>query len=190
MARLFSKNRSFPRPVIRLHRRRFGIEYLLFEELVMGTGAKLSRQDYEKCLKEGTKLKKAIDRLVPDYNKLQQFTSAIISIQPGLPNVVFWEPTELMKSWGTLSKYVHWFGAKNETTEIASWRTAAYAEVRQVLDPIWGKICSGQSGFMHPDNVMPEVRQVWLDFKNGKIDLEGAKIRMHLMKPLLTAKYV
>ena len=169
---------------------RFGIEYLLFEELVMGTGAKLSRQDYEKCLKEGTKLKKAIDRLVPDYNKLQQFTAAIISIQPGLPNVVFWEPTELMKSWGTLSKYVHWFGAKNETTEIASWRTAAYAEVRQVLDPIWGKICSGQSGFMHPDNVMPEVRQVWLDFKNGKIDLEGAKIRMHLMKPLLTAKYV
>ena len=80
---------------------RFGIEYLLFEELVMGTGAKLSRQEYEKILKQGgTNLKKAIDRLVPDYKKLQQFTSAIISIQPGLPSVVFWDPAELMKSWG------------------------------------------------------------------------------------------
>jgi hypothetical protein len=32
---------------------------------------------------------------------------------------------------------------------------------------------SGQSGFMHPNNVTPEVRKVWLDFKNGKIDPEG-----------------
>lgn len=168
---------------------RFGIEYLLFEELVMGTGAKLSRHDYERCLKEGTKLKKAIDRLVPDYKKLQQFTSAITSIQPGLPTVVFWEPSELMKSWGILSKYLHWFGAKNETTEIASWRTAAYDAARQALDPIWKKMCSGQSGFMHPENVMPEVRQVWLDFKNEKIDLESAKIRLDLMKPVLSAKY-
>ena len=86
-----------------------------------------------------------------------------------------------MKSWGTLSKYFHWFGAKNETTEITAWRRAAYDEVKKVLDPIWAKMCSGQSGFMHPDNVAPEVHQVWLDFKDEKIDLEGAKIRLDLM---------
>jgi hypothetical protein len=168
---------------------RFGIEYLLFEELVIGTGAKLSRQNYERCLKEGTKLKKAIDRLVPDYKKLQQFTSAIISIEPGLPKLIYWEPAELMKSWGMLSKYVHWFGASIETTEIASWRSAAYTEVEQVLNPIWQKMTSGQSGIMHPDNVMPEVREVWLDLKKGKIDLEGATIRLQLMKPVLSVKY-
>jgi hypothetical protein len=167
---------------------RFGIEYLLFEELVMGTGAKLSREEYEKCLKEGTKLKKAIDRLVPDYKKLQQFTAAIISIEPGLPKLIFWEPAELMKSWGTLSKYLHWFGASIETTEIASWRAAACTEVSQVLDQIWQKMSSGQSGIMQPENMNAEVREVWLDFKIGKIDLDGAKIRLDLMKPVLRAK--
>jgi hypothetical protein len=50
-------------------------------------------------------------------------------------------------------------------------------------------MCSGQSGFMHPDNVAPEVHQVWLDFKDEKIDLEGAKIRLDLMQPVLRAKY-
>ena len=163
---------------------RFGIEYLLFEELVMGTGAKLSRQEYEKCVKEGSKLKKTINRLVPDYKKLQQFTSTVAATLPGLPTLIYWEPAELMKSWGTLSEYLHWFGAKNETTEIASWRMAAYGEVRQVLDPIWEKMSSGQSGIMHPDHMNPEARQVWLDFRNGKIDLEGAKLRLDLMKPV------
>jgi hypothetical protein len=167
---------------------RFGIEYLLFEELVMGTGAKLSRQEYEKCVKEGTKLKKAIDRLAPDY-KLQQYTCAVAATLPGLPKLIYWEPAELMKSWGTLSKYLHWFGAKNETTEVALWRGGAYDHVRQVLNPIWGKIISGQSGVMHPDHMNPEARQLWLDFKSGKIDLEGAKIRLDLMKHVLRAKY-
>jgi hypothetical protein len=169
---------------------RFGIEYLLFEELVMGTGANLSRQEYEKCVKEGTKLKKTIDRLVPNYKKLQQFTSAIAAMLPRLPKLVYWEPAELMKSWGTLSKYLHWFGAKNETTEIASWRTAAYAEVSQVLNAIWQNMSSGQSGIMHPNAMHPEVHELWLDFKNGKIDLEGVRIRLDLIKPVLSAKYL
>src|ERR1041384_7581865 len=66
----FQRINHFPALLYACIEGRFGIEYLLFEELVMGTGAKLSREDYEKCLTQGTKLKKAIDRLVPDYNKL------------------------------------------------------------------------------------------------------------------------
>jgi hypothetical protein len=168
---------------------RFGIEYLLFEELVIGTGTNLSRQDYEKCLKEPTKLKKAIDRLIPDYEKLQQFTSIVVILEPRVPKLIYWEPRELMKSWGKLSEYLHWLGAKSETTEVASWRTLAYTEVKQTLSPIWEKISSGQSGFMHPNNMIPEIREVWLDFKNGKTDLEEAKTRMNSMKPLLLKKY-
>ena len=95
---------------------RFGIEYLLFEELVIGTGTNLSRQDYEKCLKEPTKLKKAIDRLIPDYEKLQQFTSIVVILEARVPKLIYWEPRELMKSWGKLSEYLHWLGAKSETT--------------------------------------------------------------------------
>jgi len=168
---------------------RFGIEYLLFEELVIGTGANLSRIDYEKCLRERTKLSKAIDRLIPDYKKLQQFTSALASLEPRIPKLIYWEPKKLMKSWGTLSNYVHWCGAKIETTEVTSWRRSAYTEIKDSLVPIWEKITSGQSGFMHPDNMNPEIREIWLDFRNGIIDLDGAKIRMNILKPLLLTKY-
>ena len=168
---------------------RFGIEYLLFEELVIGTGANLSRIDYEKCLRERTKLSKAIDRLIPDYKKLQQFTSALASLEPRIPKLIYWEPKKLMKSWGTLSNYVHWCGAKIETTEVTSWRRSAYTEIKDSLVPIWEKITSGQSGFMHPDNMNPEIREIWLDFRNWIIDLDGAKIRMNILKPLLLTKY-
>ena len=168
---------------------RFGIEYLLFEELVIGTGANLSRIDYEKCLRERTKLSKAIDRLIPDYKKLQQFTSALASLEPRIPKLIYWEPKKLMKSWGTLSNYVHWCGAKIETTEVTYWRRSAYTEIKDSLVPIWEKITSGQSGFMHPDNMNPEIREIWLDFRNGIIDLDGAKIRMNILKPLLLTKY-
>lgn len=168
---------------------RLGIEYLLFEELVIGTGANLSREDYETCLKERTKLSKAIDRLIPDHEKLQQFTSVIVALEPRLPKLIYWQPRQLMKSWGDLSEYLHWFGARSETTELPSWRATVCADVKKTLIPIWEKMTSGQSGLMHPDNMKPEIREVWLDFKNGKTDLEGAKIRMNILRPILLAKY-
>ncbi|TAK91227.1 MAG: hypothetical protein EPO06_05595 [Burkholderiaceae bacterium] len=185
----FERMDQFPALLYACIEGRFGIEYLLFEELVIGTGANLSRQDYEKCLEERTKLKKAIDRLIPDYEKLQQFTSALIAVEPQAPKLIYWKPKDLMKSWGKLSEYLHWLGVRGETTEVASWRTTAYIDVRQTLLPIWEKITSGQSGFMHPDNMNAEIREVWLAFKGGKTDLEGAKIRMNILKPHLIKKY-
>lgn len=168
---------------------RFGIEYLLFEEIIIGTGLNLSRQDYEKCLKEPARLSKTIDRLIPDYEKLQEFTSALMALDPRLPKLIYWNPRDLMKSWGKLSEYLHWLGARGETTELSSWRQKAYVDVKQTLDPIWKKITSGQSGLMHPDNMNPEIREVWIDFKNGMTDLEGAKIRINILKPMLFERY-
>lgn len=185
----FQRTDHFPALLYACIEGRFGIEYLLFEELVIGTGANLSRGDYEKCLKERTKLSKAIDRLIPDYEKLQQFTSALVALEPRLPKLIYWQPRQLMKSWGDLSEYLHWLGARNETTELASWRAKAYEDAKKTLMPIWEKITSGQSGFMHPDNMKSEIREVWLDFKSEETDLEGAKIRMNILKPMLLEKY-
>lgn len=168
---------------------RYGIEYLLFEEIIIGTGAQLSREDYESCLREPTKLAKIINRLVPDYEKLQQFTSAIVADEPRLPKLVHWEPRSLMKSWGVLSEYLHWFGAKNETTEISEWRSKSHSNVKKTLDPIWNKITTGQRGLMCPNDMAPEIQEIWNDFKNEKVDLEGAKIRMNILKPMLIAKF-
>jgi integrase len=41
-----------------------GIGYLLFEELVISMGAKLSREDYERCVKDRNSLAKLIRRWV------------------------------------------------------------------------------------------------------------------------------
>jgi hypothetical protein len=185
----FQRTDHFPALLYACIEGRFGIEYMLFEELVIGTGANLSREDYEKCLKERTKLSKAIEKLIPDYEKLQEFTSACVSLEPRLPKIIRWRPRELMKSWGDLSEYLHWFGARAETTELASWRARTYTEVEKTILPIWEKIVSGRSAFLHPDNMTPEIREVWLSFKNGGTDLEGAKIRIDILKPMLLQKY-
>jgi len=168
---------------------RYGIEYLLFEELVIGTGARLSRPDYEKCLRDPTKLSKLIDKLIPDYTKLQQFTAAVISLAPTLPPHIQWSPRELMKDWGKLSEYLHWCGHRLDTAENSEWKGSAIADVRAVLIPIWETITRGHSMCLHPSDMTPEIQRVWEDFKNGKVDVEAAKFRMNLLKPLLTAKY-
>lgn len=163
----FQRTEHFPALLYACIEGRFGIEYLLFEELVIGTGANLSRDDYEKCLKERTKLLKAIEKLIPDYEKLQQFTSACVFLEPRLPKIIYWQPRQLMKSWGDLSEYLHWFGARAETTELASRRARTYKEVEKTIMPIWEKIVLGRSAYLHPDNMTPEIREVWLSFKNG-----------------------
>lgn len=168
---------------------RYGIEYLLFEELVIGTGANLSREEYERCVREPTKLSKAIERIIPDYEKLQQFTAAIVALEYSVPCLIYWKPRALMKAWGELSKYLHWSGHKLDTAENAEWKKGALSDVKGVLMPLWEKATSGHSACMHPDNMNPEIREVWSDFKDGRIDLEGARVRMNLLKPFLAAKY-
>ena len=64
------------------HDARQGIEQLLFEEIILSVGTQLDRREYEKCKGNSTKLHKIIRRLNPEYNKLGQFTQAIISILP------------------------------------------------------------------------------------------------------------
>lgn len=185
----FQRTENFPALLYACIEGRFGIEYLLFEELVIGTGANPSRDDYEKCLKEKTKLSKAIEKLIPDYEKLQQLTSACISLEPRLHPIIYWQPRQLMKSRGELSEHLHWFGARSETTELPSWRARAYKTIEETITPIWEKVASGRSAFLHPANMTPEIREVWLSSKNGETDLRGARIRMDILKPMLLQKY-
>lgn len=168
---------------------RYAIEQLLFEQLVIGTGANLLRSDYETCLKNSSNLSKMIDRLVPDFLKLQEFTSVVIELDSNLPQVIFWKPKELMKSWGRLSTYLHWVGANRETTENTRWKQDALNNVKAILMPIWDQYNSaGGSGIMHFDDMQPEVNQIWQDFKEDKIGLESVRIRMKIVQPRLQQK--
>lgn len=92
---------------------------------------------------------------------------------------------DLLKVWGKLSAYLHWSGAYNETTAKADWVDKAHLELESVITPIWEKLCSGQSGLLHPDDMKPEVRAIWEDFRSGTIDANSVRVRLQLIQPLL-----
>lgn len=163
---------------------RHGIEYLLFEELVISTGANLSIEDYQKCVNERNRFKKTIAQLSPDYERLQVFTKILASLEPSIPKLIYWDHSAVMKAWGSLSHYLHWFGARNLTSENATWVASAQTEIFKVLEPIWLKITSGPSGLMHPKDMNRVVREVWERFKSGEIDGPAAKFQLEYLKPL------
>ena len=162
---------------------RMGIEYLLFEELVISTGARLSREDYEQCLKNRNSFSKLIRQLSPDHLKAQEFTRAVTEIETAAPTLVYWDPRELEKAWGKLSKCLHWVGARTETTDDKDWLDRAGTSVRDVVVPIWDRISSGQSGLLHPSDMNPQVHQLWEDFRSGRIELNSVKIRLEILRP-------
>ena len=43
---------------------------------------------------------------------------------------------------------------------------------------------------MHPDQMHAEIRELWVEFKEGRVDADGTRIRINLLKPLLELKYV
>lgn len=169
---------------------RMGIEHLLFEQLVLSVGLKLSQDDYERCLNNRMKFEKLIQELSPDYEKLQQFTGAVLELTRTendmlIPELVFWRPRELMKDWGKLSKYLHWFGSRTETTDNSDWVDEYQNNIRNILLPIWGRMSSGLPGLLHSDNMESHVRDIWTDFRDEKIDIGSAKRRLDLIRPIL-----
>lgn len=167
---------------------RHGIEYLLFEELVISTGANLSVEEYQKCVKEKNRFTKTIKRLTPDYECMQEFTKILVSLEPSIPNLIYWDHNSLMKAWGIMSNYLHWFGARNLTTESITKLESYSTDIEKVLTPIWVKITSGQSGMMHPKDMNPIVREIWERFRNNQIDTTQAKFQLNYLKPLAMMK--
>jgi len=185
----FDRNKQFTALLYACIEARYGIEYLLFEEIVISTGANLSKEEYERCLKDSTKLHKALKRITPDYEKLQEFAKIIVSLVPGFPKIIQWNPNSLLKSWGTISNYLHWCGSRNNTTESQGWLMKASTNIRAEIEPIWVTISSGHSAIMHPKDMHPEILDLWIQYRDGAVDAEGIKIRMQILKPLLESRY-
>ncbi|MCY4227188.1 MAG: hypothetical protein OXF20_05730 [Gammaproteobacteria bacterium] len=181
----FERNDRFTALVYACIEARFGIEHLIFEEIVISTGANLSKEDYKKCLANPTKLYKMLRTISSEYEKLQEFTQIIVGISHELPNILRWEPRKLIKSWGKISKYLHWYGSESETTDLSGWRKDVGRKVRKEIEPIWNKITSGYSGLMHPDHMHPRILELWNQFKIDDINTETTKIRMQVLQPLL-----
>lgn len=167
---------------------RFSIENLMFEELVMSVGTKLDKAEYKKCKGNSTKLKKIIRRLNPDYDKLMQFTEAILSVNPKAPPFIVWDHNRLMKLWGKVSNFLHWQGTVEETVDSATWLEAGIKFVEETALHIWSNMQSGYSGIMMPDQMQPEIRDYWEKFRQGKVDLQTVKQVAKITLPVLNRR--
>lgn len=162
---------------------RLSIEHLIFEQLVITAGPDLDQTAYEKCLSEPRKLDHILQKYVPDYDRLQEFSVIVGSLSPGLPRLNRWDIKELRKFWGRLSHFLHWSGAHPETTENESWQRNALEEVGGIIDPLWQKISSGRSGSIRLDSMPVAVREIWEDFRTRKIEAESVRVRLEIVRP-------
>ena len=148
---------------------RHGIEYLLFESLILSTGANIDEETYKRCTKERNSFEKLIRKLSPDYIKLQEFTKASLSAWSDAPRLIFWDHRKLMKDWGHISSYLHWFGAITRTTDDPEWIAQAYEKIAGIIIPLWEKASSGPMGLLHDSQMTDSARALWYEYRAGEL---------------------
>ena len=89
---------------------RYGIEYLLFELLVLASRG-LEEEEYRKCLGNPHAMKKALRSSKFDYDKLAEFSRILLSLDPRAPKLCFWKLGDLFRYWGIASEFLHFVGA-------------------------------------------------------------------------------
>ena len=167
---------------------RYGIEYLLFELLVLANDS-LTELEYEKCLGDPKAMKKMLSTLGVNYHKLAEFTQALLSLTPEAPKLIFWSIDELFRFWGIASSYLHFVGAHSLTYGSKEWFIRAIAELKEVVEKIWKDITGTVGkGVFRPSKMQPEVHAAWVDFLSGSISKDKLILRMRIMKPVLDAR--
>lgn len=182
---LAEREKSSPAFQYGAHDARQGIEQLLFEELILSTGAKLNRSEYQRSLGNSTKLHVIIDRLSPDREMLGKFMRAVMAAGNSKFDLMIWDHKLLMKYWGTVSDYLHWAGAIDETINNWSWVEEGIARTQEACMYIWENQTEKETGFMLPSDMHPEIAALWERFKAGSIGTEEVKIACELLQPVL-----
>jgi hypothetical protein len=127
---------------------------------------------------------KLLKQRVPNYRRLQRFSIIVASLDAAhIPKLVEWDHGDLMKRWGKLSTYLHWFDVYARTTDEIQWLNQNYANIQNIVTPIWDKLLSGRNGLMHPDDMHANTRMVWDKYATGDLTDEQAKIRLELLRP-------
>jgi len=179
------REKSSPALQYAAHDARQGIEQLLFEELVLSTGTALDRSEYQRCVGNSTKLHTIIRQLSPDREKLATFVRALMSVGDPSFDLVVWDHGRLMRYWGTVSEYVHWAGAIDETIDQWAWVTSGIARVREACEYIWINQTEKDTGVMLPQDMHPDIAAIWERFKAGSIGVEEVKISARLLEGVL-----
>ena len=164
---------------------RYGIEYLLFELLVLANES-LSEVEYKKCIGDPKEMKKLLRTLGPTYSKLSEFSEVLMKIDPKTPEFRFWDINQLFRYWGTASRYLHFFGAQTLTYEDDSWVIKSIAEIERILQKLRKDLTETiGTAIMRPSGMAPEVHQAWVEFSTGALSIEDVRIRMNIALPIL-----
>ncbi len=159
---------------------RLAIEQLIFEQLIVVVGTKLGTSEYKKCSGNANKLNEIIERLIPTYEKLIEFTIAIA--QPDIP-ITKWDNRALIKHSGKVSKYLHWSGGLDTTVQSNEWFQKGIATVESAANYIWKGLTTGSTGVINiSDELKPEIKKLWDLYRNGEITLEDVKTRAKILE--------
>ncbi len=163
---------------------RYGLEYLIFELLVL-TRNKLQESEYKKCVGDPKKMKQLMSKSERPYVKLARFTEIAMGLDSSAPKLKFWTLTELFKSWGQASNYLHFLGAHNLTYQSDEWIISSIGTVESILDPIWDKATSSIGvGLFNLNEIAPIVKSIWEDYLAGKISEGDVRTRLDLVRPI------
>jgi hypothetical protein len=169
---------------------RMGIEYLLFEEILLSCGQDLTDEEYQKCLKDSRKLEKILNKLQPEYLRLKEFTQAFAKLEPKAPILTIWNIKAVLKQWGELSSILHWGGANVLTTMSDDWLSVTGNKIGGIIEALWKQKTSGSSAIMNVNDMKPGTKEIWEDFKSGKINAASVTKRLEIMRPIIERQNV
>ncbi len=164
---------------------RMAIEQLLFEQIIIGVGTELDATNYKKCSGSAKDLSKVIQKLIPRYEKLVDFTIAMAP--PGIP-ITKWDNQALIRFSGRVSTYLHWTGGIDSTIQSPRWLTEGIAVVEEAASYIWNGLTRGNTGVMQLHKLEPEMFELWELFFEDKISLTAAVSRADALESILRAR--
>jgi hypothetical protein len=163
---------------------RQGIEYLLFHLLVISSET-LSEEEYLDCFGPAKNVTTKLNGPGVRYKKLSQFTTAILeSLRQPMPPMKVWDTVELLRYWGTASEYLHFRGTHDRSTCNPAWIDDAISKLsppaQTMQDVLYATVAIGT---IKPSGMNPDVKPIWEDFRDDRITLEQATIRLKLIHP-------
>ena len=84
---------------------RYGIEYLLFQLLVLASDS-LSLKQYKQTIGNPQATRKLLASLPRNYTKLAEFAEIVVSVDRQAPRVQFWNLSDLFRDWGIASEFI------------------------------------------------------------------------------------
>jgi hypothetical protein len=162
---------------------RYGIEYLLFELLVISSEA-LTKEEYEDCIGSAKDMKRLLGERNRNYEKNAEFAEVIYELVAPSTRIHRWNITSLFKLWDRASHYLHFVGAHSKTHLDQSWLTQSIADLERTIEPIWRSITESHGmGAMPPSGMVSLVKAAWEDFAAGKLSREDLILRLKIAFP-------